>query len=908
MQVKQRLQINSAISIFTAVLIFGVFCAAAFQATRAAKQAAITGEIIGGAFEKLAFRNDYIRSTSTRAKEQWFSKHQKMEELLAAAAETFQDTEHKQFIDDMRKNQKTVSKLFTAIVENRERLQEGKIDPDFSHEIEDRLLSQLNMKAYEDVLRGRALQEESRHHQFAVLRLAGWSIFGSLVLVIAATLTNAGAMAREITARVGRLRDGAAIIGGGNLDHTIDIKGNDEFAELAEAFNAMTQKLRTSHLNLEKEIEGRKRAQENLRQAHDELELRVQERTDELKQAQKALEETNSTLEQRVADRTAELQHQINERIQAEELLRRAHDELEQRVKERTAALAATVETLHEEIDERQKAEEKALRLNRLYVILTETNKAIVRHSDRDTLFRDFCRAAVDHGGFLLAWVGLVDRETGEIKAAAAAGATGYLDDIALSARNEPIGTGPTGISIREGTFYICNNFVEAEVTRPWHERGRAHGIGSSASIAISREGRVIGALTLYSREKDFFDEQQVGLLRQMGNDISFGLDNLVREERRRETEEALIQSQKMETVGRLAGGIAHDFNNLLMIMSGFAEEAEEACHDAYARELLGHVIAAGAKAKELTQKLLTFSRQQVMQKTRLDIRLVVEEILRLLNRVIGENIEVAMSLPDVPLTVNADQGQIEQVITNIVINARDAMISGGKLDISLCRSTEQELAATGLAAGDYAVIEVQDTGHGIAASDLRRIFEPFFSTKELGKGTGLGLSIAYSIVKQHDGTITVESVPGNGSRFRIFLPLVKEEPDTVREKASPPKVRGGEKVLLVEDDQEVRLYLKLVLERSLYSVIEAVDGEHALETAASQEFGILITDVLMPKMNGMELQSTLKQMRPNLKCILMSGYSSDILDKDLPDDVVFLQKPVTKDDLLRVVESLCGQ
>ncbi|HEY6871215.1 MAG TPA: GAF domain-containing protein [Geobacteraceae bacterium] len=264
------------------------------------------------------------------------------------------------------------------------------------------------------------------------------------------------------------------------------------------------------------------------------------------------------------------------QRLRAEEALRRAHDELEMRVADRTEELASAINILQEEIVERERAEERIRRLNRLYAVLSGTRHAIVLAADRESLFRDFCRIAVEDGGFLLSWVGLVEGESCQVRTVAAHGATGYLDDIRISAQEDMEGRGPTGVSIREGTYYICNDFQNDPCTTPWHERGRAHGIEASASIALKQHGRVIGALTLYADKKDFFDPQQVELLRQMGADVSFALDNLERAALLRESERkfrTLFEESKDVIYIMSPDGRFLDINSSAVELFGYQKE-----------------------------------------------------------------------------------------------------------------------------------------------------------------------------------------------------------------------------------------------------------------------------------------------------------------------------------------------
>jgi PAS domain S-box-containing protein len=249
-----------------------------------------------------------------------------------------------------------------------------------------------------------------------------------------------------------------------------------------------------------------------------------------------------SNIEFQAQNEEVQLQNQELERqwgiaLQDRDLLKKFNEELEKQVAERTSNLSKTVDSLQVEIVERKTAEENVIRLNQLYTVLSETNQAMIRTKDRDTVFKNFCRIAVEHGGFKLAWVGLVDEISGELKTVTAHGATGYLDDIKITVSEEPAGLGPSGRSVREGTYNICNDFQGSSITRPWHEKGRAYDIHASASIALKEEGRVIGALTIYSDIKNFFDHQQVELLQKMGEDVSFALGNIIRENRRLEAE-----------------------------------------------------------------------------------------------------------------------------------------------------------------------------------------------------------------------------------------------------------------------------------------------------------------------------------------------------------------------------------
>ena len=374
-------------------------------------------------------------------------------------------------------------------------------------------------------------------------------------------------------------------------------------------------------------------------------------------------------------------------------------------------------------------------------------------------------------------------------------------------------------------------------------------------------------------------------------------------------TEEQLRQAQKMEAVGRLAGGVAHDFNNLLSVILGYTSLLlDELKPGDRMREEIQEVSLAGERAAELTRQLLVFSRQQVLQPKVIDLSQVVSGLEKMLRRVLGEDIEFALSAPRGVGNVYADPSQIEQIVMNLVVNARDAMPCGGKLSVEATsvELDEDELAGrSGGVAGRFAVLTVTDTGTGMDAATRARIFEPFFTTKEVGQGTGLGLSTVFGIVNQSGGYLTVDSELGVGTTFKMYLPCTDRAPANVSSPSlAPPALRGSETILLVEDDEQVRVLNCAILRRNGYHVLEAADGVQALQL--SQTFAgnihLLLVDVVMPHMGGRELAARLGSFRPGTKVIYVSGYTEDTVLHHgvLEAGLQFLQKPITPDTLLR--------
>ncbi|HYZ19392.1 MAG TPA: PAS domain S-box protein [Gaiellaceae bacterium] len=385
-------------------------------------------------------------------------------------------------------------------------------------------------------------------------------------------------------------------------------------------------------------------------------------------------------------------------------------------------------------------------------------------------------------------------------------------------------------------------------------------------------------------------------------------------EDERVRLESQLRQAQKMEAVGQLAGGVAHDFNNLLTAIRGYSEFALNRLGegDNGLRNDIQEISRSADRASSLTRQLLAFSRKQILQPKVLDLNDVVSDIEKMLRRLIGENIEVVTVFGRGLGRVQADPGQLEQVLVNLVVNARDAMPGGGKLTIETANfDVDEELATRhdGLAAGRYVMLAVRDTGHGMDHSTKARLFEPFFTTKEQGKGTGLGLATVYGIVRQSGGYVLVESEPGRGAAFKILLHRLESIVDAgAEEHDSFPDGRssGSETVMLVEDEEIVRNLVREILEGKGYTVLEARNGAEALELGRTFDgrIHLLVTDVVMPKMSGRELAEELLATHPETKVLYMSGYTDGIIGNHgvLEPRTELLQKPFSVDLLAEKV------
>ena len=437
-------------------------------------------------------------------------------------------------------------------------------------------------------------------------------------------------------------------------------------------------------------------------------------------------------------------------------------------------------------------------------------------------------------------------------------------------------------------------------------------GLHGACAFPIRFRTEILGVVEFFSRSIREPDPDLLAMMVTIGSQIGQFIERKRVEAALSASEEQLRQSQKLEAIGQLAGGVAHDFNNLLTVIGGYSSILlGKLPPDSPHRSSIEEIKKAGDRASSLTRQLLAFSRKQILQPKVLDLNVVVADLEKMVRRLIGEDIDL-LTIPSPVLgKVKADPGQVEQVLLNLIVNARDAMPKGGKLTIETRNVVHSEEYAQRHAAqpGPYVMLAVSDTGCGIDAAIKTRVFEPFFTTKASGKGTGLGLATVYGIIKQSGGNIWVYSEVGRGSTFKVYLPRVDEAKEEAASVASSVVPQGTELILLVEDEDQVRAILKQILEGQGYQVLAASNGEEALSISRDLELDIklMITDVVMPQMSGSELAERVLTLRPSLPVLFMSGYTDDAIVRHglLDEKLNFIQKPFDSASVARKVREV---
>ena len=673
---------------------------------------------------------------------------------------------------------------------------------------------------------------------------------------------------------------------------------------------------------------------------------------------------------------------------------------------------------MFQDITARKAAEFRIARLSQLYAALSQCNQAIVHSTSVVELLPQICRDAVQFGGMKMAWIGLVDEDTGTIHPVASCGSgTDYLDGVRISVTiGEDSGRGPIGTSIRENQPFWCHDFLSDPRTAPWHERGAHYGWGAAAALPLCLKGKAVGALTLFSDKAEAFDEEMRKLLVEMAYDLSFALDHFANEDERKRAEEAvrrsearlnfaletartgaweldlqdhtayrtaihdrifgyetllpnwtyemflehvlpedrpnvdrafreatasqtnwnfecrirradgevrwilaagvhernsegkpvrmsgivqdlterkrmeekLLQTERMESIGRLAAGVAHDLNNILTPILFSAEMLRTMKESEPCGGLIDTIEECARRGANVVNQVLTFARGAEGERTTLQLNRLIDEMERIMHETFPREIAVTCSIPPDLWPVAGNPTQVHQVLLNLCINSRDAMPNGGSLLISgENKEIDASFAATvpDATAGRYAMLAISDSGTGIPREIVGKIFDPFFTTKEIGKGTGLGLSTVIGIVRNHGGFVTVESAERLGSTFKVFLPA--ESGGTAKPKDALPieaHRSGGEKILVVDDEVFVARVTSMALEHSGYRVLTATDGSEALalfEKHAS-EIQVVLTDVMMPGMDGVSLSRALKAIDPQVKIIASTGRTTETLQNEL--------------------------
>jgi two-component system, cell cycle sensor histidine kinase and response regulator CckA len=561
------------------------------------------------------------------------------------------------------------------------------------------------------------------------------------------------------------------------------------------------------------------------------------------------------------------------------------------------------------DITERKRVEEIHLRRGAQVALRADINGALAESNSslRDIL--DHCTAAMVQflgASFARIWTLNQDEKVLELQAS-----SGIYTHIDGAHARVPVGAFKIGRIAEERLPHITNDVQhDPRVSdKAWAER---EGMIAFAGYPLLVTDKLVGVVAMFARHK--LAEDTLDALASIADIISQSIERKHAEEALRKSEEQLRQAQKMEAVGRLAGGIAHDFNNLLTVITGYSQLTLRSLHaEDPLRDNIEEIKKAGDRAAALTRQLLTFSRKQVLQPKVLDLNAVVSEIEKMLRRLIGEDIELRTALQPELGHIKADPGQIEQVLMNLAVNARDAMPNGGKLTIETQNvSVDEDFVKQHIAVipGSYVMLAVSDTGIGMNEETQQRIFEPFFTTKELGQGTGLGLSTVYGIVQQSGGGLWVYSEVGRGTTFKVYLPRVDEEAQVYKPGLPAPEALSGkETILLAEDEEIVRNLVREVLKSHGYKVLEAANGGAALLLCERHQgpIHLMITDVIMPEMSGRELTDRLAGLRPEMKVLYMSGYTDNAIADHgvLEAGKNFIQKPFSPDALVGKVREV---
>jgi PAS domain S-box-containing protein len=554
------------------------------------------------------------------------------------------------------------------------------------------------------------------------------------------------------------------------------------------------------------------------------------------------------------------------------------------------------------DVTEARRASERIEHLNRVLRAIRDINQLIVRESQLDALIRSACGLLVQYRSYRGALIVLTD-PSGRVASYAQAGMDAVFAPLAERLDRGEL---PPCCERARNSDALFTDLDTASTCGPCPISGDCMGRGVMC-VGLAHAGTTFGYLAVACDEGIARDGEEHDLIIEVAGDLGYAMNGIAAEIRHAKLQAQLLQSQKMESVGRLAGGVAHDFNNMLQTILGYSEMALEKCgSDGELRDDLREIQTAARRSADLTRQLLAFARKQTVAPRVMDLNDEISGMLKMLRRLLGENIHLAWA-PGASLgMVRMDPSQVDQILANLTVNARDAIEGIGRLTIETQNVTlDQDYCATHAeaTAGDHVMLAVGDDGCGMDRETLDKIFDPFFTTKDVDKGTGLGLATVYGIVRQNNGHIAVYSEPGKGTTFKIYLPRCAGEQDAEESEAVADRLPGGrETVLLVEDEASVCAITRANLEALGYTVMAAQSPAQAIRLGGEFQgvIDLLLTDVVMPGMNGRDMARHLMKQRPGLPCIFMSGYTANVVAHHgiLDDDVDFLAKPFTRETL----------